>query len=69
MGTAAMKTAEQKVKEFQQTEEAKAWEERMRGNVSALGKLGTLFSLIHSIQVMICVLERCLRCHPRLHPY
>jgi hypothetical protein len=41
MGSAAMKTAEQKVKELQQTEEAKAWEERVRGNVSVLGKLGT----------------------------
>jgi len=40
MGSAAMKTAEQKVKELQQTEEAKAWEERVRGNVSVLGKLG-----------------------------
>ena len=38
MGSAAMKTAEQKVKELQQTEEAKAWEERVRGNVSVLGK-------------------------------
>lgn len=39
MGSAAMKTAEQKVKELQQTEEAKAWEERVRGNVGVLGKL------------------------------
>lgn len=39
IGSAAMKTAEQKVKELQQTEEAKAWEERVRGNVSVLGKL------------------------------
>jgi hypothetical protein len=38
MGSAALKTAEQKVKELQQTEEAKAWEERVRGNVSVLGK-------------------------------
>ena len=38
MGSAAMKTAEQKVKELQQTEEVKSWEERVRGNVSALGK-------------------------------
>ena len=40
MGSAAMKTAEQKVKELQQTEEAKAWEERVRGNVAVLGKFG-----------------------------
>jgi hypothetical protein len=39
IGSAAMKTAEQKVKELQQTEEAKAWEEKVRGNVSVLGKL------------------------------
>ena len=38
MGSAAMKTAEQKVKELQQTEEAKFWEEKVRGNVSVLGK-------------------------------
>jgi Family of unknown function (DUF5427) len=38
MGSAAMKTAELKVKELQQTEEAKAFEERVRGNVSVLGK-------------------------------
>lgn len=37
MGSAAMKTAEQKVKELQQTEEAKSWEERVRGNVAVLG--------------------------------
>jgi hypothetical protein len=42
MGSAAMKTAEQKVKELQQTEEAKVWEEKLRGNVSVLGKLGKL---------------------------
>lgn len=42
MGSAAMKTAEQKVKEFQETEEAKAWEERVRGNVSVLGKISIL---------------------------
>jgi Family of unknown function (DUF5427) len=41
MGSAAMKTAEQKVKELQQTEEAKAWEERVRGNVGVLGKFST----------------------------
>src|SRR5579871_917790 len=41
MGSAAIKTAEQKVKELQQTEEAKALEGRVRGNVSVLGKLGT----------------------------
>src|SRR5271155_1337967 len=40
MGSAALKTAEQKVKELQQTEEAKVWEERVRGNVSVLGKFG-----------------------------
>ena len=40
IGSAAMKTAEQKVKELQQTEEAKVWEEKLRGNVSVLGKLG-----------------------------
>ena len=40
MGSAAIKTAEQKVKELQQTEEAKALEERVRGNVSVLGKFG-----------------------------
>jgi hypothetical protein len=42
MGSAAMKTAEQKVKELQQTEEAKVWEEKLRGNVSVLGKLGKI---------------------------
>jgi hypothetical protein len=42
MGSAALKTAEQKVKELQQTEEAKVWEERVRGNVSVLGKFGIL---------------------------
>jgi Family of unknown function (DUF5427) len=41
MGSAAVKSAEMKVKELQQTEEAKAWEERVRGNVSVLGKFGT----------------------------
>jgi len=41
MGSAAMKSAEQKVKELQQTEEAKAWEERVKGNVSVLGKFST----------------------------
>lgn len=40
MGSAAIKTAEQKMKELQQTEEAKALEERVRGNVSVLGKFG-----------------------------
>ena len=45
MGSAAMKTAEQKVKELQQTEEAKAWEERVLGNVSVLGKLGIAATL------------------------
>jgi hypothetical protein len=40
MGSAAIKSAEQRVKELQQTEEAKALEERVRGNVSVLGKLG-----------------------------
>jgi hypothetical protein len=40
IGSAAMKTAEQKVKELQQTDEAKVWEEKLRGNVSVLGKLG-----------------------------
>jgi hypothetical protein len=40
MGSAAMKTAEQKVKELQQTDEAKFWEERVRENVSVLGKIG-----------------------------
>jgi len=46
MGTAAMTMAEQKVKELQQTEEAKAWEERVRGNVSVLGKFGTTLLFI-----------------------
>jgi hypothetical protein len=40
MGSAAIKTAEQKVKELQNIDEAKAWEETVRGNVSVLGKLG-----------------------------
>lgn len=59
MGTAAMKTAEQKVKELQQTDEAKAWEERVLGNVSALGKLG--IGMICSVlnQVMTYVRARC----------
>ena len=39
MGSAAMKTAEQKVKELQQTDEAKFWEEKVRENVSVLGKI------------------------------
>ena len=46
IGSAAMKTAEQKVKELQQTEEAKSWEERVRGNVSVLGKFSLSLSLI-----------------------
>lgn len=41
MGSAAVKSAEMKVKELQQTDEAKAWEERVRENVSVLGKLST----------------------------
>jgi len=41
IGSAAVKTAEQRVRELQQTEEAKAWEDRVRENVSVLGKLGT----------------------------
>ena len=40
MGSAAVKTAEQRVKELQRMDEAKAWEESFRGNVSVLGKLG-----------------------------
>jgi hypothetical protein len=50
MGSAAMKTAEQKVKELQQTEEAKVWEEKLRGNVSVLGKLGKFSHLITVVQ-------------------
>lgn len=55
IGSAAMKTAEQKVKELQQTDEAKAWEERVRGNVSVLGKLGIYsFHLILSVPHLTC---------------
>ena len=46
MGSAALKTAEQKVKELQQTEEAKVWEETVRGNVSVLGKF-SMWSVRH----------------------
>jgi len=49
MGSAAMKTAEQKVKELQQMDEAKAWEESFRGNVSVLGKLG--ISIAHRASI------------------
>lgn len=40
--TAAMKQAEAAVKEIQQHEEAKKWADQVRGNVGALGGLGSL---------------------------
>jgi hypothetical protein len=65
IGSAAMKTAEQKVKELQQTEEAKVWEEKLRGNVSVLGKFGKSHSFKHvedaKTKVPIYEPARCLR--------
>ena len=69
MGTAAMKTAEQKVKELQQTDEAKAWEERVLGNVSALGRLGIVMICSVLSQVMTYVRARCLPCPLRFPQY
>jgi hypothetical protein len=73
MGSAAVKSAEMKVKELQQTDEAKAWEERVRGNVSVLEKFGTFQTTIFhhcmlTLKGTICgrVLYR--RCPQRLHP-
>jgi hypothetical protein len=48
--TAAMKQAEAAVKEIQQHEEAKKWADQVRGNVGALGGLGS-FSVSLSLRL------------------
>lgn len=69
MGSAAMKSAEQKVKELQQSEEAKAWEEKVRDNVSVLGKFGMSLILFYVLrQVLIYDLVHCLLYRLHFHP-